>query len=568
MGLTFDRFFELSPSFMLVVDLDGRIVAINGALLEALGQGEAELRGRSIAELLHPDDVEASAMARRQAGSGGKVIDAERRMRRRDGTYLLTSWRATAEDGLIYSVGVDLTQSRRIERLNQEAQALAKVGGFERDLERGERYWTPETYRLLEVSPEADVGLETMLQRLAPSQQQVLMQAMAAAQTTGQPAEVTVEWRRLDGSLRFLRVVVHTEVKDGRPSRVVGALQDVTNLRLAEQAHQDSEERYRALYERTPAMLHSIDREGRLIYVSDRWLEILGYTRAEVIGRRSTEFLTEASRTYAREVVLPEFLRTGRCEDVEYQFLTKDGRVVDVLLSATSERDEAGEVRQSLAVLADVTEKKRADAALLASLQEKEVLLKEVHHRVKNNLQVITSLLSLQAQRVDSTSAAILIDAQNRVRAMAQVHERLYLSADLARVDFGAYLDELLLELRRALHRPGVEVIGRAPGLHLSVETAIPCGLIINELVGNALKHAFPDGRPGKVEVELVAAGPGLVLTVEDNGIGSPDPRGRGTMGWRLVERLVGQLGGTVELRSPPGTMVRVQFRSAQGPTS
>lgn len=106
-GLTFDRFFELSPSFMLVVDLDGRIVAINGALLEALGQGEAELRGRSIAELLHPDDVEASAMARRQAGSGGKVIDAERRMRRRDGTYLLTSWRATAEDGLIYSVGVD-----------------------------------------------------------------------------------------------------------------------------------------------------------------------------------------------------------------------------------------------------------------------------------------------------------------------------------------------------------------------------------------------------------------------------------------------------------------------------
>ena len=130
---------------MLVVDLSGRMVALNRALLEALGQDEGHLVGRSIAEILHPDDVAASASAREQAGAGGKVIDAERRMRRRDGTYLLTSWRATAEAGLVYSVGVDLTQSRRIERLNEEAQALAKVGGFERDLERGERDWTPET---------------------------------------------------------------------------------------------------------------------------------------------------------------------------------------------------------------------------------------------------------------------------------------------------------------------------------------------------------------------------------------------------------------------------------------
>lgn len=550
---------------MLVVDLAGRIVASNRALLDALGREEAELVGRPIAEILHPDDVAASAAARQRAGSGGRVIDAERRMRRRDGTYLLTSWRATAEAGLIYSVGVDLTQSRRIERLNEEAQALAKVGGFERDLERGERYWTAETYRLLDVPPGADIGLETMFRRLSPDQQRALQEALTESQGTGQPAEVVLEWPRSDGGLRFLRVVIHTEVADGRPTRVVGALQDVTSLRLAEQARQDSEQRYQALYERTPAMLHSIDREGRLIYVSDRWLETLGYRRPEVIGRRSTEFLTEASKKYAREVVLPVFLRTGRCEDVEYQFVTKAGQILDVLLSATSERDEAGQVRQSLAVLTDVTAKKRADDALLASLREKEVLLKEVHHRVKNNLQVISSLLNLQAQRVDSSSAATLIDAQSRVRAMAQVHERLYLSADLARVDFEAYLDELLPELRRALHRPGVEVIGRAPGLELSVETAIPCGLIINELVGNALKHAFPDGRAGKVEVELSSAGPTLVLTVEDDGVGSPDPRGRGTMGWRLVERLVGQLGGTVELRSPPGTLVRIQFPAPQG---
>lgn len=557
-----ERFFELSPSFMMVVDASGEIRAINPALVRALGyDSPAPLLGHSVTELLHPEDIARSAAARSRVLGGERVIDEERRLRRQDGTWLLTSWRATGEDGLVYSVGVDLTQSRRVERLNAQAQALAKVGGFERDLLRDERHWTPQTHEILGIESTAAIGPEAILRRLEPEDQRPLIEAEAESRRTGQPVALTVRLNRSPGDQRWLRVVLQSEARDGMTVRVVGALQDITALKEAEDAAAQSEARYRALYERTPAMLHSIDREGRLLSVSDRWLQTLGYERAEVLGRRSVEFLTEASRTYAQHHVLPEFLRTGRCDDVEYQMLTKDGRVLDVLLSATSERGPDGTVEHSLAVLNDVTEKKKATQALQAALVEKEVLLKEVHHRVKNNLQIITSLLNIQAQRIDDPRVrATLIDAQSRVRAMAQVHERLYQSPDLARIDFGRYLSDLLAELRRAVHVPGVEVQGRSADVALSVETAIPCGLIVNELVVNALKHAFPGGGRGRVQVDLQPEGELICLSVEDDGQGvgalGPSPG----LGLHLVERLTGQLGGTLSRGGPPGTSYQVRF--------
>ena len=135
----------------------------------------------------------------------------------------------------------------------------------------------------------------------------------------------------------------------------------------AEEALRESEQRFRLMYNNTPAMLHSIDNNGRLLSVSDYWLRVMGYSRDEVIGKSSTNFLTESSRTYAKEVVLPEFFRTGRCTDVQYQFVTKSGTVLDVALSAIAERDQDGNVTRSLAVLQDVTERNRAERALAQS---------------------------------------------------------------------------------------------------------------------------------------------------------------------------------------------------------
>lgn len=155
--------------------------------------------------------------------------------------------------------------------------------------------------------------------------------------------------------------------EDGRPSYAVGLIQDITERKRMEEALRESEERFRRLYNDTPAMLHSIDQNGRLLSVSNYWLEVLGYERSEVLGRKSTEFLTEASLRYANETVLPEFFKTGFCKDISYQLLTKGGELIEVLLSATADRNDAGEIVRSMAVMTDVTERKRAEEALRES---------------------------------------------------------------------------------------------------------------------------------------------------------------------------------------------------------
>ena len=222
----------------------------------------------------------------------------------------------------------------------------------------------------------------------------------------------------------------------------------------------------------------------------------------------------------------------------------------------------------------DITERKRAEEQIRAALAEKEVLLKEIHHRVKNNMQVISSLVALQADRLpDGAMRSVFQDVSHRVRSMALVHEKLYQSADMAQVEFAEYSQSLLNYLWRA-HETAASGVRLALDLEpvpLSVDTAVPCGLILNELVSNALKHAFRGrGQRGEAVVEGEVAvslrgdaGGRVCLRVRDNGAGLPaglDWRQAGSSGLRLVQMLAGQLDATVDVCSNQGTEFTVTF--------
>ena len=206
-----------------------------------------------------------------------------------------------------------------------------------------------------------------------------------------------------------------------------------------------------------------------------------------------------------------------------------------------------------------------------AALAEKEVLLREAHHRVKNNLQVISSLLSLQAEVMrDEKMLVMFQETQQRIKSMALIHEKLYQSQNLMRIDFADYVRSLatmLPQVYRVNQDIGLEI--EAEDVALNLETSIPCGLIINELVSNALKHAFPPGAPsGEVRLALRPAPDGrFALTVSDNGVGLPadlDFRHTETLGLQLVNLLVEQLGGTIELHREGGTTFEVTFAEAK----
>ena len=216
-----------------------------------------------------------------------------------------------------------------------------------------------------------------------------------------------------------------------------------------------------------------------------------------------------------------------------------------------------------------VIAKLQADELIRAALKERETLLKEIHHRVKNNMQVVSSLLSLQAaQATERETIETLNESQRQIRSMALIHEKLYSSGSLSEVDFGDYVESLIAELLRMYNVPlGVITITTdIENVQLGVDTAIPCALIINELMSNSLKYAFPDGRTGAVTVALERANGVHTLTVADDGVGFPadvDFRATDSLGMQLVVTLVGQLEGTITLDRTKGTTFVITFKPA-----
>ncbi len=384
------------------------------------------------------------------------------------------------------------------------------------------------------------------------------------------PTGATLELfgRRKDGTRFPLEITVNPqETTDGK--FVLDVVRDVTERKRAEQSLAENEALLRQFIKHAPAAIAVLDRDLRYLQCSDRWLSDYQLAGRDVIGRSHYEIFPDVPERW-KEVhrrVLAGAVE--RCDEDPFQ--RADGSTEWVQWECRPWRDAAGEIGGLILFSQKITDRKRAEEQVRASLREKEVLLKEIHHRVKNNLQIISSLLFLQSTYVtDDTTLEILAESQSRVKAIALIHEKLYRSEQFDKIDFAAYLNDLITELFRTyrVRDDTVTIHTDIEGVRLGIETALPCGLIINELVSNALKHAFPVPWTGEVWVELRPAdGNQFVLTVRDNGIGLPecvDWQRTQSLGLQLVSDLTKQLGGTLAIEHGAGTCVRVRFAELQ----
>jgi PAS domain S-box-containing protein len=308
--------------------------------------------------------------------------------------------------------------------------------------------------------------------------------------------------------------------------------------------------------------------DGRNTYASESFLNMLGITQEQCSNFGWGDLLhpDDADLTIA---AWQECVCSGGTWDIEHRFRGTDGQWHHVLARGVPVRNEKGEIISWAGINLDISRIKQAEEQNKASRAEKEVLLKEVHHRVKNNLQVISSLISLQADSLaDAQLQGALVDVRDRVKTMALVHEKLYQTEDLARLDVAEYAPSLLKNLwsSHGTATGNVRLKMSFAPLILSTDLAVPCGLILNELATNAFKHAFPGGSGGEVSVTLehdTATG-AACLRVRDNGVGLPadlDWRQSSTLGLRLVQMLAGQMHGTVELGPGPGTEFQINFK-------
>ncbi|HEX9161224.1 MAG TPA: PAS domain S-box protein [Thermoanaerobaculia bacterium] len=365
---------------------------------------------------------------------------------------------------------------------------------------------------------------------------------------------------RLDGS-EFPVEISLSPLTTSAGTHVISIVRDLTERARAEQ-------KFRGFLESAPDAVVVIDRQGRIAIVNSLTESMFGYKREELLGQPVEILVPEryreqhvGDRDRYSQAPRKRPMGLGR----ELLGRRKDGTEFPVEISLSPLETEQGPLVTS--IVRDTTESRETERRITASLREKEALLKEIHHRVKNNLQVISSLLRLQERNIEEPRIRQLFaESQQRIQSMALVHEKLYRAGDLARIDFSDYarsLSALLLSAFGLANGPvALHVIAPEP-VFLSVDTAVPCGLILNELVTNSLKHAFPAERSGEIRVSVTCHDGEVALSVSDNGVGADSERieRSETLGLRLVKTLVRQLDGKLEISAQEGLAFRVTFR-------
>jgi len=354
----------------------------------------------------------------------------------------------------------------------------------------------------------------------------------------------------------------------------------ITRRKRAEAALLQSEARYRLITDNMSDSVWLMDKKFRLTFISPSVERRRGFSTQELLNLPFAEQLTPESRT-AFQTFFSENFSSEKLDEAhlplsgttELEFRIQDGSTYWAETTLSLVRDGDGRPFGYVGMARDITERRKAEEKVLASLHEKEILLKEIHHRVKNNLQIIASLLYLQSITItDEFTSGILMESRSRVTSMALIHERLYRSEDLARNPFATYLEGLIGNLRDAYGisdaRVTISVSITPSDLSLNIGTGIPCGLIINELISNAMKHAFTEGQKGEIAITMTQTGPHhYSMVISDNGRGFPeetDFRNTATLGLQLVNNLVRQLDGEIGLDCTSGTRFTINFQSIE----
>ncbi|MFQ6039075.1 MAG: PAS domain S-box protein, partial [Candidatus Aminicenantales bacterium] len=437
------------------------------------------------------------------------------------------------------------------------------------DLKGTITYASRRTAELYGVKDAAQMVGKNALDFIAPEDRERALENMKKTLEKGTVREVMYRGLRKDGSV-FISELNASLIRDahGKPKAFIATTRDVTERRRIQEQLAQSEQRFRSLVESANDAIYIITPEG-FEYVNPAFEKLTGYSSKQVC-QKNFNFWNIIHPDDVTMIQQREEARK-RGEEVpsryEFRILAKNGKV-KVVEPATVNIGEKGEARV-MGILRDVTERKRAEDILRTSLEEKEVLLREIHHRVKNNMQIISSLLRLQARTIkDPRMQEMFKESQNRIRSMALIHEKLYQTEDLTRINFAQYIRSLTVHLFHTYKvNPNIVRINtRVDDIFLDINRAIPCGLVVNELVSNSLKHAFPDGRKGEIRILLTREKRKKVrLVVGDNGVGLPqevDHRDPRTLGLQLVYDLVRQLDGKIRLDRTKGSTFVITFQA------
>ncbi|MDP3564249.1 MAG: PAS domain S-box protein, partial [Methanoregula sp.] len=515
----------------------------------------------------------------------------------------------------IHGVSRDITDRRKAEEQLAESESFNRglvenmpdyiaVYGLDGKLV----YVNPASARGLEYEPDLLVGTH-VLTYVAKEDRDIVAAHMAARQNGGDTSPYEIDMVTRTG-LRRSVIVKATPIKYQNNPAILLLLLDITERKRAEEALRESEERYRTLIDQLPDYV-LVHRNGTLLYANPAAAVRLGYDEKQFIGKSLLPFIAPEYHDTVRKAITQRMTDEGFppyeikiiAGDGSYHTVLVNGALItfegepaslNVLTDITSLKQAQEAIRsanedlemrvaertQALILaneqlIGEITARTKAEQEITRSLKEKDLLLREIHHRVKNNLQIVASLLKLQSRYItDPNVLESIRDSQSRVRAMALVHERIYRSHNIAEINLKEYLKYLTSQIFSFFNtqHDRVGMLVTMDDLMANIDTVIPVGLIINELVSNSLKHAFSDGRKGTITIECTAQGEDMLRFVyHDSGAGMPagfDWNNSETLGLRLVNDLVNQLNGTIATGTGPGTTLIITVEKKRDPGS
>ncbi|WP_319578039.1 PAS domain S-box protein [uncultured Methanospirillum sp.] len=558
----------------------------------------AEPTFETLITIIHPDDRKPALDRSNKAIKEKIDLWNEFRIRLPDGRY---RWIGAAGKTMYDDEGVavrmsgiclDITKIKEAEEALQKSEERLKYtmeaiddGYWDWDIPSGQTHFNPRLYTMLGYEPyELPQSYDTFISLLHPDDHERLNTAISDHfHRTQIPYSIEFRLRKKSGEYLWIlsrgKVVVWND--DQKPVRMVGTHTDISHRKEVEDELRESEQRYRLLIDNVPDII-LVHQAGIIQYVNPAAIQRMGYTQEELIKTSITQYIAPEYRETITMALLKR-MEGLEIDPYEIEILMKSGERRNVVVRGIS-ITYLGTL-SSLNVLTDITEQKKIEKSLRnfnekleaevqrrteelnKSLREKEVLLKEIHHRVKNNMQVVSSLLFMQARNVKEPEIRnILLESQNRIRSIALVHEELYQSRDFEQIEYSDYLKKISGHIFETfqVNQNQITLEISSDQVYMPIDKAVPCSLVVNELFSNSLKYSFPNGRAGWIRVSL-SRDENYTLVFEDNGIGIPEEitfDTAKTLGFHLIKGLVAQLNGTIHLHRDNGTQYVITFPS------